>query len=223
MCCIFFLCLRLNVQESDLALLEDLSVAKTWVGLVVLQTVGKDLVAEYLGDGLAFHKSIADAAAAHLALIGENTYRTPWLAAKLLSTEQAQAKASAIALVKHLVTTKPANRTLFEEHLLATEDLWRCLEQFSRAEPACRLWHGNGQYEVLFKFLAARFLLAPDHVLDAERVHARWQWGCRHSNCVMLPYLNATLRLRHYTEHNTTFPSDKAQMASELRCTQPRY
>ena len=190
-------------------LLEDLSVTKTWVGLVVLQTVGKDLVAEHLGESLTFHKRLADAAAAHLALVGDNTFRSPWMAAKLLSTDPAQAKASANALVKHVVSTKPGNRTQFEEHLLATEDLWRCLEQFSSEEPACPLWHRCGKYEALFKFLAARFLLAPDHVLDAERVHARWQWGCRQSNCVRLPYLNATLRLRHYCEHNTSFPSDQ--------------
>ena len=196
------------MTEEDLEALEDLAVGpKTWVDLAVLQVVGKDLVAEHLEAGLNFHRKLADEAAAHLNLLGDNTYRTPWLAAKLLSKDQALAKASAASLVKHLVTTRPGNRTSFEAHLLSTEDLWKALEEFSKAEPACLLWHGQGQYEALFRFLATRFLLAPDHVLDTERIHARWQWDCVNKRGLRLPAMNASLRLVHYLEHNQQFPT----------------
>ena len=47
-----------------------------------------------------------------------------------------------------------------------------------------------------------RFLLAPDHVLDAERIHARWQWSCKSKNALKLQNLNASLRLMHLMENN---------------------
>ena len=62
---------------------------KTWVELAVLQVVGEqDLVAERLVPALAFHRSVSDHAAAHLNLLLDNTFRTPWMAAKLLSTNE---------------------------------------------------------------------------------------------------------------------------------------
>ena len=63
--------------------------------------------------------------------------------------------------------------------LVDTEELWQELVEFSNASPPVLLWHNHGKYQVLFKFLAPRFLLAPDHVLDAERIHVRWQWICK--------------------------------------------
>ena len=162
-------------------------VPKTWVELAILQAVGEqDLAGDYLQEALDFHRTVSSEAAAHLNLLGDNTYRTPWTAAKLLSTDPARAKGAASVLAKHLAKTRPGNRTLFEEHLLRREDLWKNLEEFSQADPAVLLWHDHGKYESLFKFLAPRFLLAPDHVLDAERIHARWQWSCQKkgpSNC----------------------------------------
>ena len=60
----------------------------TWVHLVVLQVVGEQsLVDEHLGSALDFHRSVTDQAAAHLNLLAENTFRTPWLAAKILSKD----------------------------------------------------------------------------------------------------------------------------------------
>ena len=84
----------------------------TWAHLAVLQVVGEEeLVAERLQVALDFHRSVSDQAVAHLNLLHDNTFRTPWLAAKLLSTDKALAKSSAAALVRHLVTTRPGNRT----------------------------------------------------------------------------------------------------------------
>ena len=181
---------------------------KTWVELAVLEVVGEqDLVADKLKEALDAHRLVSDQAAAHLNLLLENTFRTPWLAAKLLSQDATLARDSAASLVRHLVTTRPGNRTSFEKHLLNTEALWQSLEDFSNAEPPVQVWKADGKYEVLFTFLAPRFLLAPDDVLDAERVHARWQWICSQHRGQTLPSMNGSLRLMHYIENNQGFPS----------------
>ena len=91
--------------------------------------------------------------------------------------------------------------------MLSLEELWQNLEEFARAYPPVPLWKGHGKVEVLFKCVAPRFLLAPDHVLDAERVHARWQWLCEKKRALKLMTLNAHLRLLHYMENNTRMPS----------------
>ena len=199
---------RFRVEPASLA---DIHPApQTWVWLAVMDIVGSvDLVTEHLERALAFHRKITDQAAAHLNLLYQNTYRTPWLAAKLLLKDPARARAAAVSLAKHLATTKPGNMTSFEEHVFCDRDLRTCIEQFSNEEPAVLLWHANGKYEKLFKFLAPRFLLAPDHVLDAERIHARWQWGSHTARATQLPFLNAMLRLRHYRENNADFPTDE--------------
>jgi hypothetical protein len=141
--------------------------------------------------------------------LATNTFRTPWLAAKILSKDKAFAKEAANSLLKLLATTKPGNRTAFENHLLDTDDLLQNLEDFSQAVPPVLLWHDHGKYEVLFKFLAPRFLLNPDHVLDAERIHSRWQWACSMKHALKIQALNGSLRLMHYIENNQTFPSNE--------------
>jgi hypothetical protein len=197
---------RFKMIEADVVDVD--ARPKTWVELAVLQVVGdQDLVAEHLPEALDFHRSVSDTAAAHLNLLADNTYRTPWLAAKLLSKNKILARDAAATLVKHLVTIKPKNRTAFESHFLARDELWKSLENFSKADPPVLLWHGQGRYETLFKYLAPRFLLAPDHVLDAERIHARWQWSCSQKHALKLQTLNASLRLMHHMEHNQGFPS----------------
>ena len=180
---------------------------KSWVALAVLQVMGEErLVGEKLQEALDFHRLVSDQAAAHLNLLSDNTYRTPWLAAKLLSKDKDLAQNAAALLVKHLVTTRPANLTSFEKHLLTQVELWKNLEDFSKANPPVLLWQGHGKYLHLFKFLAPRFLLAPDHVLDAERIHARWQWLCSLKRSMKVQTLNASLRLMHHLEHNQTLP-----------------
>ena len=181
---------------------------KTWVELAVLQVVGEqDLVGERMQEALEFHNSVSSAAASHLNLLGDNTFRTPWLAAKLLNKDRVIARDAAASVLRHLDTTHPSNRTSFEERLATCADLMRNLEDFANAEPPVLLWHSNGKYESLFKFLAPRFLLSPDHVLDAERIHARWQWACEQKRSLKLQSLNAMLRLSHYLENNQVFPT----------------
>ena len=74
--------------------------------------------------------------------------------------------------------------------------------------PPCRLWQRRGAYKPLFRFLALRFLLAPDQVLDCERAHARWQWLCELKRGCTLPSVNAFLRCTRFLEqHGGEFPS----------------
>ena len=187
---------RFALNEETLGEMEERP--KTWVALAVLQVLGEErLVGEKLQEALDFHRSVSDQAAAHLNLICDNTYRTPWLAAKLLSKDKNLAQDSAALLVKHILTTKPGNRTSFENHLFTQEELWKALVDFPKANPPVLLWQGQGKYIHLFKFLAPRFLLAPDHVLDAERIHARWQWLCSLKRSMNVQTFNAPLRLVH--------------------------
>ena len=83
----------------------------------------QDLVEAHLGEALDFHRVVTDAAAAHLNLVGDNSFRTPWMAAKLLSSDKVLARGAATDLAKHLASTRPGNRTLFEAHVLESESL----------------------------------------------------------------------------------------------------
>ena len=165
------------------------------------------LVHVHLQRALELHRLVTDKATSHLKLIGDNTYRTPWLAAKLLSRDKDLAHTPAMELAQHLSSTPPSNRTVFEKHLFEAGGLWPNLVAFSTADPPVLLWHGHGAYATLFRCLAPRFLLAPDHVLDAERVHARWQWSCTLKRSLKMHSLNSCLRLTHFLEHNQSFPS----------------
>ena len=181
---------------------------KTWVELLLLQMLGEQqLVADRLQEALDFHRTVTDTAAGHLALLADNTFRTPWLAAKLLSKDKHKAQAAAKALARHLATTRPSNRTHFEEHLFGTTHLWENLVAFGDADPPVLLWHGQGQYQSLFEFIAPRFLLAPDHVLHCERVHARWQWILEDKRSLKMHTLNASLRMQFYLENNAAWPT----------------
>ena len=87
---------------------------KTWVELSVLYVVGEEaLVAEHLQLALDFHMRVTDSVGAHLALLCENTLRTPWLAAKPLPQSPLVAQAGAKDLARLLAATNPSNRTLF--------------------------------------------------------------------------------------------------------------
>ena len=183
----------------------------SWVELVVFEAVGGDWAAvdRHLDETLEFANRVSQRAAAHLKLLARNTFRTPWLAAKLLTTDPLMASDSAKALMSVLDKTRESNRSAFESHMIETTELKANLLDFATADPPMLLWHGNGKFETLFKFLAPRFLMSPDNVLDAERVHARWQWSCLLKRGVTFQTLNASLRLTHHFENNARFPDDE--------------
>ena len=102
--------------QEDLEALD--AQPRTWVEVVVLHVVGEqDRMDTYLQEALDFHRATTTRAAGHLALVGDNTFRTPWAAAKRLSTDPGIARAAARELVHHLGSTRPASRTLFETHI----------------------------------------------------------------------------------------------------------
>ena len=128
----------------------------------------------HLQPALVFHRRVTDNAGAHLAHLCGNTLNTPWLATKLLSKDPLVAQAGAQGLARHLAATNPSNKTLFEQTLFEQTHLWENLIEFSIADPPVLLWHGHGRHQGLFEFLAARFLLNPDHVLDADLSLPMW-------------------------------------------------
>ena len=83
-----------------------------------------------------------------------DSFKTPWLAAKLLSKDRCLARDSAKALLAQIASARPDSRTSFEKYLLEEGTLWKNIEDFSNAEPPVLLRHGNRQFEALFKFLA---------------------------------------------------------------------
>ena len=130
---------RFGWNDKALQALDEMP--KAWVHLAALQVVGEEvLVAERLQVPLDFHRSVSDQAVAHLNLLHDITFRTPWLVAKLFSTDKALAKSSAAALVKHLVTIRPGNRTSFEHHMFTLGGVWENLEDFPNTEPPVFLW-----------------------------------------------------------------------------------
>ena len=78
---------RLYVTAEEVAAMVP--PPKTWVELAILQALGDaDLVPPRIGEALDFHRKVTDKAAGHLALVADNTFRTPWTATKLLSTDR---------------------------------------------------------------------------------------------------------------------------------------
>ena len=101
----------------------------------------------------------------------------------MLDKDADEAQAAAIHLRRHLLSIAPARQNNFENSLTTNDTYMSNLNAFSTVRPAVRLWHGHRAYKPLFKFVALRFLLAPDEVLDCERTHARWQWLCCNAHC----------------------------------------
>ena len=125
----------------------------------------------------------------------------------MLAPDAATAQTAAQNLHRQLLTIAPNRQTPFERCLSDNVTFMANLEAFANATPATCLWKNHGAYKPLFRFLALRFQLAPDQVLDCERIHARWQWACAVKRNLRLKALNATLRLTRFLEtHDFEFP-----------------
>ena len=179
---------------------------RNWVEVAVLECVGDEqLLNAHLPAAMKFHRYISDRASSHLRLVLGNIAQTPWLASSLLSSDASVAQAAAQALLRHLASSP--DRSPFETVLFDDPALYQSLVDFAYARPAVLLWHGRGHFQDLFRFLAARFLAGPDHVLDCERIHARWQWITQFKRGLKLHSLNALLKMYCYLEqHNEEFP-----------------
>ena len=182
----------------------------SWIELVALLEYQDAERANTALPGLKqLHLALASKATAHLALVLANVSRSPWVLAGALSSDADKAKKAAGAFLLHLDSTAPPNRTPFERHVAENDVLRDNLTQFATRVPPVALWQGQGAFKPLFQFLALRFLLAPDQVLDCERVHARWQWFCQEKRNMRLPLMNGWLRLcEHLERHNWMLPGD---------------
>ena len=147
----------------------------TWLDIAAtLEYDDQELAQAAIADVTKLHLELTTRGTAHLSLVIENIMRTSWLAGATLQPNPVQAQTAAQELLRHLDTVAPARRSAFEQHLADTDELLEALRAFAARKVAVCLWKGQGEYRVLFQFLAMRFLLAPDQVLDCERSHARW-------------------------------------------------
>ena len=198
---------RLGCEDAWFAR-TGLARPETWVALAVLMEFeDEDLARGALPHVLGVHGDLVARGTAHLALVVDNIMRSSWIAGGILHKDPVVAQSSAQRLLVHLDSVAPHKRSAFETHLAGDERLMDALADFAHREDAVCVWHGHGAYKHLFRFLAVRFLLAPDEVLDCERAHARWNWWCLGKRSLKLPALNARLRLTaHLEQHLSQFP-----------------
>ena len=182
---------------------------QTWLKAVaLLEFEDEGLAEDCMSPLVQMHAKLVARGTSHLELLLHNIKRTAWLAGACLHVDAPRAQTSAQSLLLHLDTVAPDRRTPFEKHLVDSPDLWSQLQQFAHREPAVCLWQGQGAYRTLFQFVASRFLLAPDQVLDCERMHARWNWICNSKRGIRLPLLNAWVCLSQFLEsHGMQFPT----------------
>ena len=199
---------RLGCSDGMIAL-KGWERPSTWVELAALLEYEDEALARAaLPSVYALHANLVARGTSHLALVVDNVKRTSWMAGALLHEDPVRAQTAATGLLLHLDSIAPCKRTPFERHLADSEELMPDIASFANREVAVCLWQGGGAYRRVFKFLAMRFLLAPDQVIDCERVHARWNWMCDGAKGVRLPHMNATLRLTQHLETNgSEFPS----------------
>ena len=183
-----------------------------WVDVVLASTccmsrAEKDACRD---DVMGFYVKIVFQAQGHMGLNLINIFRTTWTAAALLHPGPEEAKEAANVLLwapsVGLLRLRHDQCTPFERALLSSEILMQELQDFANAEPALRLWRGQGKFKNLFYFLANRFLGAPDHVLDAESVHAQWKWLEINRRGLKFKLLNALLKIRFYRFTNFGLP-----------------
>ena len=136
----------------------------------------------------------------HLKLALANIHRSAWILGGILCNDVEVALESANEYLRHLDTTPPPSRNHFDNAFMATEGLYQELSDFAHQHGPRKflLWRGNGKWAKLFLYLAPRFMASPDHVLDCERQHARWQWLLQARRSLKLRNMNAVLRLRTF-------------------------
>ena len=121
---------------------------------------------------------------------------------RLISKNPEIAKEAANILRDRLVTIRPGNESGFESSLLGDFAFMRDLNSIADDQaPAC-IWQKHGRTAHMFRFVADRFLGAPDSVGGCESIHAQWKWLEINRRNLKFQMLNALLRLRNYI---TTF------------------
>ena len=153
------------------------------------------------------HEKMSIRMATHLSLTVRNIESTTWLAAKLLSRDPEKAKSGGRALRDHLARLRPGGMTPFERHVANDPTLMQELADFVDYPSPILLWHCNGKFANLFRFLAVRHLCVPDSVLDEEGIHAKWKWLELMKRSMKFKFLNASLKLQDYLHRFGGLPS----------------
>ena len=180
----------------------------TWMHLATYLAYGDaDLAVAAMPEVLKRHAVLVARGTSHLALWIQNITRSSYLASSMLSPNAVTAQAAAIEFERHVLTIAPGRRNSFERAFVENERLMANLADFAHAAVPICVWQGKGAYKRLFVFLALRFLLNREHVLDCERGHARWQWLNSGKRNLRLNSMNAHLRMLQYLEtYQNEFP-----------------
>ena len=182
----------------------DIDADAHWVDVALQNNVG--LTAEeremFQQDAMNYHTKVSMVMASHMRLTAANMLRPTWAAGGMLSKDPAKAQQAAATFQDALIRKAEGTHTAFERCFLDDERLLTQLGQFVDTHPPLVLWHGRGRFKELFEFLGARFLSAPDHVLDAEGTHALWKWIELFKRGVSFRVLNCLLRLQSYLRAN---------------------
>jgi hypothetical protein len=179
-----------------------------WVEVAVVCAPGvtNDLANEMMPALLEYHKNVAIAMAGHVRATAANINRSLWLSGGILSKSPEIARELANRFREHLLHLTANQRNKYETAFMENETLMQQLTMFANTDPPTLLWRGHGQFADLFRFLAPRFLAAPDNVLDAEGVHARWKWIETVKRNITLKMLNAMLKTHAHLQHHGVFP-----------------
>ena len=171
----------------------------------------------------AFYNKVVMRMQSHLSLNVANIRRSTWVAAKLLSSNPASAKAAANELLwapsTGIMRLRPDQCSAFETSLLASSTLMEQLHWVADfPHPKC-IWQYGSTCADLFIFIADRFGGAPDHVLHCESVHAQWKFIELLRRKLKFKQLNAHLKLRHHRNHNNCLPpyDEVSQWMDELQ------
>ena len=177
----------------------------TWVGVLLeLHGPAEPLRTECKVEILEHHRVVATRMQTHLQLTFENIARFSWTLGTMLDPDPAQAQASAREARRAIVTKSSTSRLM--RFVAEDEQLMTQLCAFCERTPPLCLWHGKLSFKDLFVFIACRFLSNPDHVLDAEAVHAKWQWIALAKRNVKLKTMNSILKLSSFISEHGDLP-----------------
>ena len=160
----------------------------------------------------SLHELVATRMAAHQKLTASTMERSYWVAAKMLSKNPTIAKEGANSFHDYLIRLRHNQMTLFERHFSEDDVLMNELAGFKDLPEASCLWHTGPTFSNLYMFLCARFLAAPDHVVDCEGTHAKWQWITLVKRGIKFRLLNAILKIKSWLDFYGHLPA-----AEELR------
>ena len=160
---------------------------------------------DHTADVYEWHRRISVRMSTHLQLTFENIARLAWVLAGVLSCDSDVAQKC--AREAHRALSEKSHASIFGTWFSEQSILMEQLSAFCDAVPATQVWKSNGRYRDVFICLGARFLSSPDHVLECEGVHSRWQWLELSKRSIKLKSLNAVLRLSAFLNFYGDLPS----------------